>query len=99
MLRRAPAQQFISDEPGSVSARDQGSAAEHFQANIDRHVWLDAMVAELDRSSAPILSKHRIAISDLAGMYIELTNLQRAWTKRFADEFANRDWYLEGRTS
>jgi hypothetical protein len=74
------------------------SVEEHYVPHIDHDTWVNAVVADLSTSTAPILADHMCDIKVLAGLYVDLSNLQRIWKKPLpADYFANRDWYVEGK--
>ena len=65
--------------------------------NIDKPKWTEKVRAELAASRAAIISGNMDKLMELAGMYIDLRNLQRIWKKPFPDYFADRDWYVEGK--
>jgi hypothetical protein len=64
----------------------------------NREAWLQAVVADLATSTAPILAKRMDKITELASLYIDLHELQRIWRKPIQnDYFTGRDWYAEGK--
>jgi hypothetical protein len=74
------------------------SVNNNYAPNITRDAWLKKVTDELAASKAAILLKHVDKTTELAGLYIDLKNLQRIWPDPLPqDYFADRDWYVEGK--
>jgi len=74
------------------------SVNNNYAPNITRDAWLKKVADELAASKAAILLKHVDKTTELAGLYIDLKNLQRIWPDPLPmDYFTDRDWYVEGK--
>jgi len=74
------------------------SVNNNYAPNITKEAWLKKVTDELAASKAAILAKHVDKTTELAGLYIDLKNLQRIWPDPLPqDYFADRDWYVEGK--
>jgi hypothetical protein len=73
------------------------AVANHYTRNIDRDAWLAKAKGEFSASTAAIIVNNMDKLVELAGLYIDLYNLQRTWKGPFPDYFVNRDWYVDGK--
>jgi len=85
------------DEYAFGAAVEQAVAAT-YQDGINRADWLNAAKALLETSVNGDVTVYRDKAETLAGMQIDLWNLQRIWPDSLPqDYFADRDWYVGGR--
>lgn len=74
------------------------SVAGSYSPNIAKEAWLKAVMDEISVSKAAIIVENLDALRELAGLYIDLRNLQRIWKEPLlVDYFAERDWSVEGK--
>jgi hypothetical protein len=76
----------------------QRSVNSNYAPQIERDAWLKKVKDELGSSTAALVVNNMDALVELAGLYMDLSNMQRIWKKPIPmDYFADRDWYVEGK--